>query len=63
MTKPDIGIPLTGSRTARGRHDATALTASQACHGAQTVEMMWTSDGDHHIPTPARFIPQSAGQS
>jgi zinc transporter ZupT len=32
--------------------------ASQACHDAQTVEMMWTSDGDHHIPTPARFIPQ-----
>ena len=32
--------------------------ASQACHGAETAEMMWISDGDHHIPTPARFIPQ-----
>lgn len=32
--------------------------ASQAHHGAETVEMMWRSDGDHHIPTPVSFIPQ-----
>jgi hypothetical protein len=34
--------------------------ASQARHGAGTVEMMWRSDGDHHIPTPAGFIPQAS---
>jgi hypothetical protein len=50
--------PLAGPRTARGRHDAAALMASQARHDARTVEMMWTSDGDHHIPTPASCIPQ-----
>ena len=32
--------------------------ASQARHDVRTVEMMWTSDGDHHIPTPASCIPQ-----
>ena len=32
--------------------------ASHACHDARTVEMMWTSDGDRHIPTPASCIPQ-----
>ena len=58
MTKPDIRIPPGRSRTASGRHDVTALMASQACHGAETAEMIWRSDGDHHIPAPAGFIPQ-----
>jgi hypothetical protein len=36
--------------------------ASQARHDAWTVEMMWTSDGDHHIPTPASRIPHVSEQ-
>jgi len=58
MTKPDIRIPPGRSRTASVRHDGTALMARQACHGAETAEMIWRSDGDHHIPAPAGFIPQ-----
>jgi hypothetical protein len=32
--------------------------ASEAHHGAGTVEMMWRLDGDHHIPTTVGYIPQ-----